>query len=107
VKYKVVGFDNLGRDYEPQTQVTLALTQEQAKAIAEALNELERKFDGDTYYRVKPIDYRPCFDDMMDLVGDMKTKGQFLHSRGYEALTPTEQDALYAIYVADWGHIPG
>lgn len=105
MKYKVVGSDNLCRDYEPETQVTFSLTEEQAKAIAKALNELERKLDGGTFYSVKPVDYRPCFDDMMDLVGEMKTKGQFLDLYGYEVLSPTEQDALYAIYVKEWQHI--
>lgn len=107
MKYKVVGTDWKWRDSDPEIQVTLSVSREQAEAIAEALNRLENNTSGDICYSVKPVDYRPCLDDMMDLVGDKKTKGQFASSRGYDALSPSEQDALYEVYSKEWEHLAG
>ncbi|MEM1167528.1 MAG: hypothetical protein AAGJ08_00155 [Cyanobacteria bacterium P01_H01_bin.35] len=92
---KVIGVDNFDRDYVPEKQITLSLSEETAKAIADLLN----KGGGDIYYRVVDDDYELNYDDMHDVVGEKMTFNSYIAKRNYSALPKYLQTIAYKRYV--------
>lgn len=81
--FKVIGVDNLNRDYSPQRQFTLALDLNSATKLADTLNAIYGDY---TYHKVVPAEQTLDLQSQYDLVGETMPYEYWSILTGAEAL---------------------
>lgn len=83
--FKVIGVDNLNRDYSPQRQFTLALDLNSATKLADTLNNLSA-YNTSIHHKVVPAEQPLDLQSQYDLVGETMPYFYWSVLTGAEAL---------------------
>ncbi len=80
---KVIAMDNLNRDYYPERLITVSISEDEAKRVAEVLNSIHSS----EYYSVVEDDYTLDLQSMYDVVQDKTPDNFYIEQYGLKAFS--------------------